>query len=371
MVTAEPPLPEGGAVGRCAVGLLRGLMSHGVEVRALAARQFYAVPGDPPPDLPVEVVAVPPDAAGWRSRLRRLRRPLGALARDGFQRRLVEAAGVADVVHLEDTQTSWCVEGVESPSVLHMHHLVLEDRSLGWPWQKQFREVWEPALCDRMAVRRHRRLVANSPRVADWIRKTAPRADVVVVPLSLDPCYYPPAPLDGPPTAGIIGTAAWVPTATAVRRLLTRVWPLVRQRVPDARLVLAGRGMDRFRDAGSPGGVEITGEVGSASEFLRGLSVLLYPLERGTGMKVKVLESIASGLPVVTTPPGAEGIEADGGVVVHSDDRLLAEGAAGILLDERERRERGTAARVAFMRRYAPAPATEPLVELYGRTAGA
>jgi glycosyltransferase involved in cell wall biosynthesis len=118
-----------------------------------------------------------------------------------------------------------------------------------------------------------------------------------------------------------------------------------------------------------PPGVELLGEVSSAPEFLRRLSLLLFPLDRGSGMKVKVLEAIASGLPVVTTPTGAEGIEAGDGVVVGESDDELAAAAASLLTDEEERKQRGAAARAAFERRYTPRAATAPLVELYRRMA--
>src|SRR5205085_3334873 len=115
---------------------------------------------------------------------------------------------------------------------------------------------------------------------------------------------------------------------------------------------------------------EVLGEVASAPSFMRRLSVLLYPVERGSGMKVKVLEAIACGVPVVTTAAGAEGIEAGEGVVVTEGDEDLAQAAVSILTDEGERRERGAAAREAFLQRYAPGPATAPLLDLYRRMAG-
>jgi glycosyltransferase involved in cell wall biosynthesis len=87
-------------------------------------------------------------------------------------------------------------------------------------------------------------------------------------------------------------------------------------------------------------------------------------------MKVKVLEAVASGVPVVTTPAGAEGIAAGDGVVIAEGDEALAAAAARLLADADERRERGAAARRAFLERYAPEPATRPLVELYRRMAG-
>ena len=111
--------------------------------------------------------------------------------------------------------------------------------------------------------------------------------------------------------------------------------------------------------------MEVLGEVPSAVAFLRGLSVLLYPIMRGSGVKVKTLESVACGLPVVTTPQGAEGVDVGDGIVVETDVSELAAAAAAILNDVQERRERGSAARAAFLRRYTPQPATEPLVDLY------
>jgi glycosyltransferase involved in cell wall biosynthesis len=154
-----------------------------------------------------------------------------------------------------------------------------------------------------------------------------------------------------------------------MQRLVESVWPRIRRRVPDARLLVAGRGVEMLGLGDSPG-VELLGPVPSAVEFVRSLSVLAFPLERGSGMKVKVLEAIACGVPVVTTPLGAEGVEADG-VVVETEDDALAAAAAGILSDDRLRRDLGASCREAFMRLYAPEPATRPLVELYQRMADA
>jgi polysaccharide biosynthesis protein PslH len=114
-------------------------------------------------------------------------------------------------------------------------------------------------------------------------------------------------------------------------------------------------------------GVELLGEVDSGREFLRRLSVLLFPLPRGSGMKVKVLEAMASGVPVVTTAAGAEGIEPNEGVVAAEADAELAAAAIRLLAHADERLERGVAARAAFERFYSPEPATRPLLDLYAR----
>jgi len=367
VVLNQPPDPEGNAPGRCAVGLLRGLQAHGLDVQALAARREFAADASTPADLPVEIVPVPESDPGWRTRFGRLRRPRGEVLEGELAERVADAGRAADVIHLEETPTAWLDHGVDVPSLVHLHYLARRDRPFGAPWQRPFREVFEFDLAERAAIRRHRFLVASSPLVARELRRRAPKAEVVVAPLSVEPSGYRPAPLDGPPVAGLIGTAAWPPTRAAVVRLLERVWPLVRRAVPEARLVLAGRGMTELAQGFRTDGVEMAGVVPSAADFLDGLSLLLFPLTRGSGMKVKVLESIACGLPVVTTPAGAEGIEAGEAVVVAEEDGALAEAAASLLRDPDERRDRGRLAREAFLRLYAPQPATAPLVDMYRR----
>jgi polysaccharide biosynthesis protein PslH len=369
LVLNQPPAPEGNAPGKCALGLLRGLVAHGLDVHALAARRSFTPPSEPPRDLPVEVIDAPDEPPSWRARARRLTRPRGELARGEFMDRIRQAAPSFQVVHLEEIETAWCDEAVETPSLVHLHFLARLDRSWPPPWRRDGRYFLELVLAERAAVRRHRFLVGSSPRIATLLRQAAPRAEVTLAPLSLDPAVYEPAALNGPPVAGMIGTAAWPPTAEATRRLLTRVWPEVRRRVPEARLLLAGRGMSALGRRWGATGVEVVGEVPSAVEFLSGLSLLLFPLTRGSGMKVKVLESMATGLPVVTTPAGTEGIEGGEGIVVDKDDLVLAQAAARILTDTGERRERGALSRRAFEQRYTPERATEPLLDLYGRMA--
>jgi glycosyltransferase involved in cell wall biosynthesis len=344
VVLASPPLPDGGAPGKHAIALIRGLRAHGVDVRTIAAGQYFA--GPPPADLDVEVVAVTD------------RRP------DAFAERLREAAREADVVHFEQVDASALGRDISRASLVHVHHRVRLDQPLGPPWRDDFRWIVKRALIERSALRRHRFLLASSRVVEASLIADAPRAQVALAPLALDGDMYPRVPLDGPPTAGIIGTANWAPTHEAMTRLIERVWPRVRRRVPDARLLVAGRGTDTL-----PGGtgVEILGEVPSTVEFLRLLTLLVFPLSRGSGVKVKTLESIASGLPVVTTAAGAEGVAPSEGIVIEEGDDALAAAAATVLLDPAEARRRGDAGRATFSAGHTPTLATAPVVALYRR----
>ena len=267
--------------------------------------------------------------------MQRLQRPRGWLSRGAFGERVRQLARDADVLHLEETETSWCDLETATPALLHVHYLIREDQAWPRPWDREVRHFVEFVLAERAATRRHRHLVASSPRSpgAPAAGGAGARARAWHRFVST-PRPTSQASLEGPPTAGIIGTASWPPTEAAVLRLVERVWPLVRRSVPDARLLVAGRGMSELLRSVDVPGVSVVGEVPSAPAFLRGLSALLYPLERGSGMKVKVLESIACGLPVVTTPLGAEGIAVDG-VTIRTDDSLARRGRGRAALRSR------------------------------------
>jgi glycosyltransferase involved in cell wall biosynthesis len=366
IVVPEPPLREGGASGRLTLAMVQGLARHGVQCHIIAARRPSAVPGNAPNDPSIEVIDVDNDPAGLGSTIKRLRRPASEIARSPLGERVLEVARNAHVLHLEEIGTAWCSEGVALPAVLRLHYLRRWDRSLGPPWRQHDRHALELELAERAAIRRHRYFAAASPRIAAELRRRNRAAEVELVPFCLDPLDYPPAHLEGPPVAGLIGTAAWPPTWNAIERLLEEVWPRVRRRLPEARLRIAGRGTDTLvRDVDE--GVEVLGEVASAGDFLRDLSLLLYPLDRGSGVKVKVLEALAVGLPVVTTPHGTEGIEGGDGIVVEEETDRLVQATVTALNDANERRERGRAARRAFEERYTPVPATEPLAAFYRR----
>jgi glycosyltransferase involved in cell wall biosynthesis len=359
------PAPEGGAAARCAVGLLRGLRSVGVECEALAADDGAgpAVPDD----LPVEVVPVEVPAR-MRSRWERLANPGGGLTRGAFARRLQARATEVDVIHYIDAHAAAVPAAGGPPAVVQIDCLTLRDRRIRGVWRQQDRVSIELLRAERRARRHARWLLTNSAEVAVELAKTR-QTHVAVAPLALDPVYYPRrAPLERP-VAGLIGLATWPPTANAVQRLLTRVWPQVLARRPDARLVLAGRGMEaaRFPAHANLPGVEWRGEVASASELLAELGLLLYPLSAGSGTKVKVLESLALGLPVVSTPDGAEGLVDHGGVIVETEDGRIADAAVALMADAPLRAATGAQAHANFMRHHTPPVAAAAVAELYER----
>jgi glycosyltransferase involved in cell wall biosynthesis len=366
IVMRHPPSLEGGAAARCAVALIEGLAARGVDCRVLAPLSLDPV--EIPAGLSVELA---PGSDPRRTQIRwdRLVRPLGRLTRAPFTERLRTLSRDVDVVHFVEAEAAGAIQLVDRPALVQLHCLTRRDPRVWNPLRPAGRESIE-LLRGEIRARRHARwLLVNSTEVGDPLRAASAQAEVVVAPLALDPSHYLQRASLESSAAGLIGTARWPPTEAAVERLLTRVWPLVLRRRPDARLILAGEGMERaaFADLPQLPGVEWRGRVPCATDFLRELGVLLYPLTSGSGAKVKVIEALALGVPVVTTPEGAEGLGARAGVFVEREDERLVESAVALLDDLPARRVAGEAAYQTFVRHHAPLPAAAPVVALYER----
>lgn len=339
-----------------------------MQVSGLAANLGSASIETVPADLSVETftVEVPPV---WQARRDRLLYPNGLLRRGPFAARLTELAKEVDLVHFVEPQAAVAMGLVDRPALAQIHFLTRRDREIKWSWRRDTRTAIELLRAERRVFKQADWLLANSAEVADGLAAAAPHAKIAVAPLALDPAFYTPRASVEAPVVGLIGTARWPPTRHAVERLLSRVWPLVREQRPEATLLLAGQGMDRDAFAHLPQwpGVQWLGRVASATDFLRDVGTVLYPLTEGSGVKVKVLEALALGIPVVTTPAGAEGLGGLGGVAVEREDRALAMATLKLLEDPAARRTAAEAAHRTFVDHHTPLPAAAPVVELYER----
>lgn len=129
---------------------------------------------------------------------------------------------------------------------------------------------------------------------------------------------------DGTARLLFFGSYDWFPNADAARYLCERIFPGVRAAVDDAELLLAGRGAsDEIAAYGDRPGITFLGEVAELAGLVRDATAVVAPLRVGGGTRIKILESMAWGRPVVTTPAGAEGIEAPPGEAIS-----VAEGRA-------------------------------------------
>jgi glycosyltransferase involved in cell wall biosynthesis len=173
-------------------------------------------------------------------------------------------------------------------------------------------ESFETAVFARAA-----QVIAVSADDADRIRKDFRVDRVRVVENGVAVNYFRPTDQRrDAATVLFLGSLDWRPNLDAVDQLLEKIMPRVWSAAPETRLVIVGRNpppglADRIK--GYPQ-VELHANVPDVRSFLARATVMAVPLRIGSGSRLKILESLATGLPVVSTSVGAEGLEFQPGV---------------------------------------------------------
>jgi len=236
-----------------------------------------------------------------------------------------------------------------------------------------FRRALRVTLVQRAVLRFERRLVArredestrqfadcllvNDEEVAVLRSRAGSAAVHTLTPLLSEPVdrarRY-----EGAPEFVFLGLLSLPHNDYAIRSFLTHQMPALVRMLPAARLVVVGRGARpdlcqlaaRFGDR-----VEMRGYVQDLSDLLGDACAMINPLLFGSGVKLKVVEALARGLPVVSTAVGAEGIASgpEQGCVIEDDVARHPELMAG-LTDPARNQRLSDSARRHYQQRYAP-----------------
>lgn len=235
------------------------------------------------------------------------------------------------------------------------------------------------AAYERRLLRSFSRVLVVSEEDRAALRRLDRRADPAVVPNGVDTAWY--APPSGhrqaqatPPTLVFTGTLDFRPNIDALTWFVREVLPLARARRPELRLQIVGRAAGPAVQALHDGAlVELVGEVEDVRPFIAGAAAYVVPMRIGGGSRLKLLEALAMGAPVVSTPMGAEGVEGlrDGEQLLLAD--RPAEFAAALLrlLDDATLADQlGRAGRAFTVERYDWRAIIPRLEAAYGDQAG-
>jgi glycosyltransferase involved in cell wall biosynthesis len=269
---------------------------------------------------------------------------------------------------MEQLWTGWLGLGF-SRSLLNIHYFDLIDREEirrnNWKERKLF---FQMARGTKRILRASRNLCALTPRLMAKAKEINPRANHWVVPFALDLELYPPQPFVEEPVVGLIGSMHWNPSRSAAERLLTRIWPEIHRRMPAARLVISGWNAQKYLGKYMPmRNVQLEENLRHPADFFSRASVLVYAPAKGSGMKIKVLESMAYGTPVVTTWEGVEGITYQNGVHcwVEEDDLKMANRVLQLFENRGERESMRRAARTLMEEKYCLEPVVNQMLNVY------
>jgi len=156
-------------------------------------------------------------------------------------------------------------------------------------------------------------IAAITPTDAGYFRKVLSEKrsaiPVVDIPFGVDPDRYPYSPEKAEfPSLFTIGSMNWIPNEEGIRWFLHDVWPDVAQQFPDLKYYLAGREMPVWMKELKLPNVVVLGEVKDACEFMISKAIMVVPLFSGSGIRIKIIEGLATGRTIISTSLGVEGI---------------------------------------------------------------
>lgn len=164
------------------------------------------------------------------------------------------------------------------------------------------------------------------------------------------------------------GVMSYAPNVTAADFLARRVLPLVREVHPGARVALVGRDpRPEVLALQKLPGVEVPGEVPDLRPWLSGSRTYACPMLTGTGIKNKLLEAMANGLPCVATPLALQGLSVTPGeqVLVGRDEHELAGHLGRLLSDDKAAEQVGRAGLDYVRAHHSWAAAADAYVRVY------
>lgn len=265
------------------------------------------------------------------------RLPRATWQRAGALPEVLRRAAESDVTYLHGLHTFFALAGCPSPVVANEID----------PWSDYWREragrrrgpaAWydrsqaaRAARLEELAARRASSLVVVNEADAARLRERT-GAPAVAVPNGISGASAGPERAE-PATLAFVGTLDYPPNVEATTRLVRDVLPLVRQRVPAARVVLAGRRPSAEVQALAGPAVEVLGHVPDVGAVFARAQAAVYPGRTGRGTKNTVAEAVGAGCPVVASVESARGHRTGEHLRTGATDAELADAVVGLLTD--------------------------------------
>jgi glycosyltransferase involved in cell wall biosynthesis len=183
---------------------------------------------------------------------------------------------------------------------------------------------YEGEMCDQFT---HVLAVSDEDEVA--LKEIMSRQKkIFVIPIAIDTDKFIPVQRTQASTHILhIGTMFWPPNVDGILWFIKEIYPIIRTSMPDIVFDIVGaRPPQEISDAAAANpGINVVGYVDDPLEYYQKAGVLVVPLRAGGGMRVKILNAMAQGIPIVTTALGSEGIK-----VNHREHLIIADSSKEI-----------------------------------------
>jgi len=165
-----------------------------------------------------------------------------------------------------------------------------------------------------------------------------------------------------------IGALDWAPNQEGLIWFFNHCWPKIHLENPDLKFYLAGRNAPEwFERIIKQEGVVYLGEINDAYDFINSKAVMVVPLFSGSGMRIKIIEGMALGKPIVTTDIGTEGIPTENGknILIANDAGRFTD-AITQLINDRDLSNRIGKSAIGFIQeKFDNLSQAEALIEFY------
>jgi len=354
---------------------------HDITLLALLDAEDAERTADVPPGLArLELVPKPP----WRPHDALALLPqtvAGGFSHPGFRTAIAAALArdAFDLVQYEYGEMAHAMPWPSPPAILTVHQLGFAQERARWRAEHGgvrhgaillHRYLRELAF-ELRAVTQADHVITMSSEDAARLQAFHPELPVTVSPCGVDVEHFRPGTVRSaePVDLLFVGHFGHPPNRDAVAFLARHVLPAL---APDVRLRIVGHGARQSDLPVSPR-IEIVGSVPDVRPHLASARVVVAPVRFGTGMRGKVLEALAMARPLVTTPLGAEGLEAQDGrdLLVAGEPRAFARAIERLLADPVLAERIGNAGRALVVQRFTWEPIAAAHDAIYTHLLGA
>jgi len=255
-----------------------------------------------------------------------------------------------DMIHVEGIHMVRYLQGVDIPRVYNWHNIESEAiRRFADSVESRTKSWYAHITADKMERLEHQILskdfghVVCSERERKQLLVVEPRATIAVVENGVDAERFARSPTstqDKLRDLVFVGNMNYYPNIEAAVSFATNIWPSVRSRMKELRLVIVGANpATAVKNLSNTPGITVTGTVPDVRPFYENALAAIVPLRLGGGTRLKILEAMAAGVPVISTPLGAEGLDVIANtniLIAHPDDEASWVNPISELLATRE-----------------------------------
>jgi sugar transferase (PEP-CTERM/EpsH1 system associated) len=287
------------------------------------------------------------------------------------------------VVHIDQPHLAVTAPPLDyAPRVIHEHNIESQIA-------KRFYEKTRNPLLKQFMLGQYRRMerfevglwkqadhvVTVSDQDREQVLAVCPDKSITVVENGVDLDYFActPHPQNSPQLV-YTGSMDWLPNEDAVLYFAAEIFPQIRRCYPDASFTIVGRRpSDKVRRLAQMDGIQVTGTVKDVRPYYGQATVLVVPLRIGGGSRLKILEAMSAGVPVVATSIGCEGLDVQNGehLLIADEPEQFAQKTIEVLSDQDLQARLSTSARDRVVQKYSWASMADRLASVYNALAAA